>query len=1139
MKLKIAKIAGLSVMSLLGVFILIIVSLFFRLSLGPLSLSFLNGRIEQAVNGQLTNMKVKLGDAVIELDSASRVPQIRFRNLVLTDEQGTVIASAPHAAVTLDGTDLLIGQIVVRSLDLIGPKIRARRNLDGTVQLGVAGQASAADAPTVIDENFSADAAGAKDAKPADDGQTSGAKLIELLDQRDPGTSLSSLEEIRISQAALSVYDDANAANWYAPSADLTFRKMPYGFVVLAKTDVATKTEPWHAEFSVTYRHDTKIFSISSTVDNLVPANVADKIFALSQFAKVKIPLSGHIDIEVGDGGIVTSANAELNAAAGQLNFPDYVAQPIKVDEGTLHVRYQPETGNFAILDSAVVFGGTRADLTGNVQPIRGVDGRLVSLGISLQAHNVKLGSKATTENPLLVDKIEFIGKAGIDDARLDVDDLVVMSGNTGVRMRGNITGGDESPAIHLAGRVRDISSDLLKTLWPPIIATQSRNWVTDNVASGRISEGTFQINLEANALAKAQAEKHLPDNAVDFAFSMRDVNTKYYKGLPLLTHANGEGHQHDNDFNLSLASGESKMESGETLTLNSGSFAVGDIMHSEVLGNFKFDISASVSSMLAFANHPDVNMMKAETNEFPNVQGQAHAIVGLSFPMIKDVPKELVKLTTDVSLGDVAVANIAPGIDLTEGNFAVVVSPDTIAVAGPAKVNGLAADITWAKPRNGGPVKSEVSATLDEKTREKLGLKLVEFMSGPMPVHALINKDQQGNTEVDVEADLANVKMKLAAVGYKRDATPGTKASFKFHSTAEGRSIDDFVLNGVGLHLSGNIKMTTKGKLQSVTMDKIALDDEENPFSARIVPGDGTYDLSLVGKNFDARPYIQNVISPVATSTAAPTSANEGQDLTVRAHFDHVTANRGEAIDAATAVVRVRAGHIAEASMTGNFLSGQPVTLNVTPLAKGREMRINTNDGGAALRAANFYSKIAGGQLNFYALIGNEEGSPVRNGQLEIKNFEVRNEAALAELDQRGKPKKSGPRKEGINFERIYLPFTIDADFVRLGNAVVKGPDMCATADGVIRKVDAAIDVTGTVIPACGLSGAFNKIPLFGELLSGGNSNEGMFGVTYAVGGTLSKPDVKINPISAIAPGIFRRFFDFSAKKPAGTKIN
>ena len=33
--------------------------------------------------------------------------------------------------------------------------------------------------------------------------------------------------------------------------------------------------------------------------------------------------------------------------------------------------------------------------------------------------------------------------------------------------------------------------------------------------------------------------------------------------------------------------------------------------------------------------------------------------------------------------------------------------------------------------------------------------------------------------------------------------------------------------------------------------------------------------------------------------------------------------------------------------------------------------MRITGRDGGAAMRAANLYSKVAGGQIEFFALMG------------------------------------------------------------------------------------------------------------------------------------------------------------------------
>ena len=156
-----------------------------------------------------------------------------------------------------------------------------------------------------------------------------------------------------------------------------------------------------------------------------------------------------------------------------------------------------------------------------------------------------------------------------------------------------------------------------------------------------------------------------------------------------------------------------------------------------------------------------------------------------------------------------------------------------------------------------------------------------------------------------------------------------------------------------------------------------------------------------------------------------------------------------------------------------------------------------------------------------------------MRNGRLTLRDFEVRDEAALAQLDQKGRPKKAGPRKGGgVVFSRLTLPFTSDARFIRIGDTLVKGPELGATAQGLIRKTDGAIDIDGTIIPAYALNAAVGEIPILGDILTGGKG-EGVFGLTYAVGGTMAKPRFQVNPVSAIAPGILRKFFEYSSGPP------
>ena len=95
--------------------------------------------------------------------------------------------------------------------------------------------------------------------------------------------------------------------------------------------------------------------------------------------------------------------------------------------------------------------------------------------------------------------------------------------------------------------------------------------------------------------------------------------------------------------------------------------------------------------------------------------------------------------------------------------------------------------------------------------------------------------------------------------------------------------------------------------------------------------------------------------------------------------------------------------------------------------------------------------------------------------------------------------------------------------------DGILRGPMIGATVEGNIDYVRDQVSMRGTLVPLFGLNNMFGQIPIVGLFLGGG-SNEGMFGITYEVGGTTSNPKPIINPISAIAPGVLRKFFEFRA---------
>ncbi|KAB2831965.1 MAG: hypothetical protein F9K49_08905 [Caedimonadaceae bacterium] len=87
------------------------------------------------------------------------------------------------------------------------------------------------------------------------------------------------------------------------------------------------------------------------------------------------------------------------------------------------------------------------------------------------------------------------------------------------------------------------------------------------------------------------------------------------------------------------------------------------------------------------------------------------------------------------------------------------------------------------------------------------------------------------------------------------------------------------------------------------------------------------------------------------------------------------------------------------------------------------------------------------------------------------------------------------------------------------------KGSSLGLTVSGSILTKTKELKLHGSVIPAYFLNTLIAKIPLLGEVITGGK-DEGLFGVTYTITGFYEKPDINVNPLSAFAPGLIRKIF-------------
>src|SRR5262249_39108129 len=122
-----------------------------------------------------------------------------------------------------------------------------------------------------------------------------------------------------------------------------------------------------------------------------------------------------------------------------------------------------------------------------------------------------------------------------------------------------------------------------------------------------------------------------------------------------------------------------------------------------------------------------------------------------------------------------------------------------------------------------------------------------------------------------------------------------------------------------------------------------------------------------------------------------------------------------------------------------------------------------------------------------------------------------------------------AGPNQRGgVEFSRMRVEFTRTLGRFAIREGVVRGPMIGATSEGYIDYFKDEVHMRGTFVPFFGLNNMFGQIPVFGLFLGGG-SNEGLVGLTYEVVGPPNAPVLRVNPVSVVAPGLFRKFFEFS----------
>ena len=1113
--------------------------LYWRLARGPMALPLLADMVRDAANDTLRHAGVQLRfrDVVAEI-GRDRLPRLRLRDMAIVSADGHVLATAPRATVALSGSALLRGKLRVKHLELLGPHLSILRQRDGSVRIGFRRQHPA------DTEKAGEDAAAGKGAYESDGLPVASLNPGELLrrardagrEEGNGGTASGGLESLRISEATIDLRDESLDASWRANDAVITLRRVPYGYAALATARIhGANGRAWRLEASASWYRSNGRTIVSMQLQDLRLGEMLSGITAISRLAELEIPVSARLALELDASGHLRAASAEMLLGSGRMRFPEYIAHPLDVREGILRLAYLPQEHRIVVQNGRLLLDGGEVVLTGGAVLERDAQGGFRYLRLDLDAR-----VRADGRPQQLVRRVQLKGRAWLDTPRLDMEDLQFLSADGGaIRLRGVLRGENAGVGIYLSGRARNISHRLLGGLWPPAVGAGAREWVRANVHAGRIAEATFRLAIPATILRAAiEEDRPMPEKVADVRFSVEGVRFTHVEGWPAISGASGRGTLNGNVFRLRLDRGRAKLPSGRVLSLAVGEMESRDLAARVSPATIRFTARGSAEGFLELADLPPLRLLAEADLPQDIVSGEAEVKVGLFLPLSRTMKGQDVKVEkVEATVRKGRIRGLMKNVALTGAEARIILEGTRLKAQGRGRLLEVPVRFSWQRELQEKRGRVQLRARLDDATRRRLGIDLSPWMRGPVPLEASVAFSGRGVESARVTANLDAVAFRLPAIGWQRPPRKGTKAVFRvvLSSDSSGNvrsiAIRDLRIRGPGgLHVQGKLDLGRNGVFREATFSRFEL-DVLNRLALGIEREKDRLNVVAAGPSFDASPLIRRLF---AKGREIDRSLH---DVRVRVNISNVVALRGERILDVRGAIHMRNGLVQQADLVGRFASsGALVRLELKPAAAGlRRLRITSTDAGALLRASGLYSRMIGGQADFTALLEADNDGGVRRGLLKISRFAVRDDKRLARLRRSGKERR-GPRRMP-RFRKLVLPFSTDSQYIRIGDAIIRSPEIGATANGIIRRSDGAMDIGGVIIPAYALNAAFGKIPVLGALLTGGRG-EGVFGMTYALKGTMDRPKFLVNPLSAVAPGVFRQLFHLGGQNvnPDGT---
>ena len=677
-------------------------------------------------------------------------------------------------------------------------------------------------------------------------------------------------------------------------------------------------------------------------------------------------------------------------------------------------------------------------------------------------------------------------------------------------------------PGVSLSLNVHDMPVSHVKQLWPWFSAHNARHWVLGNLFGGRVTDANLQFQVVPGRLDNGVP---LSGDEVFGRFQIEGSRFDTAGRIPPVRDAVGVVAFHGNDVDIALSSGTVYMPSGRTVAASGGTLVVKQANLPLVVGKLEIDVAGDAPAIAELASYEPINAMRHVGLAPEDLTGAVSGHVRADIPLTSGMDTSNLDWLVALDYQGLSLTKPFEDQTVTEADGSITVGPSQAVISAKAKLNGIPAELDLVEPLDdkGPPRSRKIALVLDDKTRDATMPGLSPLLSGTIKVAI----DKSGEGSQNVSADLTNARLDVPWAGWSKGAGIPAKVAFTMAKSGGTTTLSGFGLDGKSFSIDGDVTLVN-GALSSARFSKVALNRGDD-IAVSVKRSGKSYAVDVSGESLDARSLIMQFTSDVDTATKGA-----GSDaISVSADVKSLTGFHDETLSNLKLNYSAAGSTVNGLEVSASASSGAAITITNTTGDGGRALKVKSADAGAILRFLNIYEHMEGGAITL-SLAGTADG-PMK-GQVDASNFYVVNEPKLASIvstkpvgDTRSlnQAVKADIDTSRVKFERGFAEIDKGSGYLRLANGLLRGPRIGTTFQGTLYDQNNNMDMTGTFMPVYGLNRIFGELPLFGPLLGNGR-DRGLIGVTYRLRGNANKPTLNINPLSVVAPGIFRSIFEY-----------